>query len=145
VGGIGGVRGSDNMNDWRRSVEVEGFNHGQQPIPAACRVGNLVVTGGIYGLDSQTGKVPEDLERQTSLMMANLRHVLNAAGASAEHVVKMTFWVRNSEARAFINPQWLDMFPDPKSRPARHTVQNDHMPANLLVQCDALAVIPPGL
>lgn len=133
------------MSDWRRSIEVEGFNHGPQPIPAACRVGNLVVTGGIYGLDLQTGKVPDDLERQTLLMLANLRLVLNAADASVEHVVKMTFWVRNPEARAFINPHWLDMFSDPKSRPARHTVQNDHMPANLLVQCDALAVVPPGL
>jgi enamine deaminase RidA (YjgF/YER057c/UK114 family) len=138
-------KGSDDMNDWRRSIEVEGFNHGPQPIPAACRVGNVVMTGGIYGLDTQTGKVPGDLERQTSLMMANLGLVLSAAGTSAEHVVKMTFWVRNSEARAFINPQWLVMFPDPKSRPARHTVQNDHMPLNLLVQCDAFAVIPSGL
>jgi hypothetical protein len=55
----------------------------------------------------------------------------------------MTFWVRNPGARAFINPAWLEAFPDPQSRPARHTLQNDHMPANLLIQCDALAVITP--
>jgi len=58
-------------------------------------------------------------------------------------VAKMTFWVRNAEARQFINPEWLQVFPDPQSRPARHTLQNDHMAANLLVQCDALAVISP--
>lgn len=129
------------MGNERRSIEVPGFNHGSQPIPAACRVANIVVTGGIYGLDTDSGKVPDDLERQTELMFVNLRRVLAAAGATLGQVVKMTFWVRNPEARAFINPAWLDAFPDPQSRPARHTLQNDHMAANLLIQCDALAVI----
>jgi 2-iminobutanoate/2-iminopropanoate deaminase len=129
------------MGNERRSIEVPGFNHGPQPIPAACRLANIVVTGGIYGLDTQSGKVPDDLERQTALMFVNLQRVLAAAGATLEQVVKMTFWVRNPASRACINPAWLHAFPDPQSRPARHTLQNDHMAANLLVQCDALAVI----
>lgn len=131
------------MGNERRSIEVPGFNHAPQPIPAACRIANIVVTGGIYGLDVDSGKVPDDLVRQTALMFENLQRVLAAAGATLGQVVKMTFWVRNPEARAFINPAWLDAFPDPQSRPARHTLQNDHMPANLLIQCDALAVITP--
>jgi 2-iminobutanoate/2-iminopropanoate deaminase len=131
------------MANERRSIEVDGFNHGPQPIPAACRLANIVVTGGIYGLDTQSGKVPDDLERQTALMFDNLQRVLTAAGATLGQVVKMTFWVRNPDARAFINPTWLATFPDPQSRPARHTLQNDHMAANLLIQCDALAVITP--
>src|ERR1700736_6651386 len=131
------------MGNERRSIEVPGFNHAPQPIPAACRMANIVVTGGIYGLDLENGKVPDDLARQTALMFENLQRVLVAAGATLGQVVKMTFWVRNPEARAFINPAWLEAFPDPQSRPARHTLQNDHMPANLLIQCDALAVIAP--
>jgi hypothetical protein len=35
----------------RRSIHIEGFDHGGQPIPAACRVGNIVMTGGVYGFD----------------------------------------------------------------------------------------------
>lgn len=133
------------MGNERRSIEVAGFNHGPQPIPAACRVANILATGGIYGLDTDTGKVPDDLERQTALMFVNLQRVLTAAGATLEQVVKMTFWVRNPAARACINHAWLNAFPNPESRPARHTLQNDHMAANLLIQCDALAVIaPPG-
>jgi 2-iminobutanoate/2-iminopropanoate deaminase len=131
------------MSNQRRSIEVEKFHHGSQPIPAACRVANIVATGGIYGLDVSTGKVPDDLAQQTTLMFANLERILAAAGATLDQVVKMTFWVRNAEARAMINPAWLNAFPEPKSRPARHTMQNDHMAANLLVQCDALVVIAP--
>src|SRR6266849_3890717 len=32
-----------------------------------------------------------------------------------------------------INEHWIAAFPDPTSRPARHTLQNDHLPANMLV------------
>jgi 2-iminobutanoate/2-iminopropanoate deaminase len=133
------------MDTPRRSIEVAKFNHGAQPIPAACRVANIVATGGIYGLDTRTGKVPDDLTQQTTLMFENLERVMAAAGATLDQIVKMTFWVRNAEARAAINPAWLEAFPDPQSRPARHTLQNDHMAANLLIQCDALAVISASI
>ena len=125
----------------RKSIEVAGFNHGSLPIPAASRVDNIVATGGIYGLDVTSGKLPDDLQAQGELMFANLRLILQAAGATLEDVVKMTFWVKVPEARQIINTGWLAAFPDPASRPARHTLQNDHLPANMLVQCDALAVV----
>jgi 2-iminobutanoate/2-iminopropanoate deaminase len=125
----------------RESIEVEGFNHGGLPIPAASRVDNIIATGGIYGLDTATGKLPDDLRLQGELMFANLRRILQATGATLEDVVKMTFWVKVPEARQIINTGWLAAFPDPASRPARHTLQNDHLPANMLVQCDALAVV----
>jgi enamine deaminase RidA (YjgF/YER057c/UK114 family) len=128
------------MND-RRSIDVEGFSHGAQPIPAASRVGNVVMTGGIYGLDPATGKIPDDITAQAELMFANLKRIVSAAGAGMERIVKMTVYVKVPEARAAVNKEWLLAFPDPASRPARHTFQNDHLPANMLVQCDAVAIV----
>ena len=125
----------------RRSIQVEGFNHGAQPIPAACRVRNVVMTGGVYGLDAETGKIPDDVGRQAALMFANLRRILAAADASMDDVVKMTVYVKAAEARQAVNTEWLQAFPDAASRPARHTFQNDHLPANMLVQCDATAIV----
>lgn len=125
----------------RRSIEIEGFNHGAQPIPAASRVGNIVMTGGVYGLDPATGKIPDGVEKQAELMFANLVRIMQAAGAGMDRVVKMTVYVKVPEARAAVNTQWVAAFPDPASRPARHTFQNDHLPANMLVQCDATAVL----
>jgi hypothetical protein len=40
-----------------------------------------------------------------------------------------------------INEHWIAAFPDPTSRPARHTLENDHVPANMLGQRDVIAVI----
>ena len=124
----------------RRSIEVPGFRHGGQPIPAASRVGNIIMTGGVYGLDPETGKIPDDVVRQTELMFVNLKRIMEAGGAGLDQIVKMTVYVKVPEARAAVNAQWLIAFPDPASRPARHTFQNDHLPANMLVQCDATAV-----
>lgn len=123
----------------RRSIEIEGFNHGAQPIPAASRVGPLIMTGGVYGLDPQTGQIPDAVDAQARLMFANLARILQAAGADLGAVAKMTVYVKVPEARAAVNVEWLAAFPDPASRPARHTQQNDHLPANMLVQCDAVA------
>jgi 2-iminobutanoate/2-iminopropanoate deaminase len=124
----------------RRSIEIDGLNHGQ-PIPAASRVGNIVMTGGVYGADPAIGKLPDDVERQAELMFSNLKRIMVAAGGSMDRIVKMTIYVKVPEARLAVNKQWLDAFPDAASRPARHTFQNDHLPGNMLVQCDAMAVL----
>lgn len=123
----------------RRSIETEGFNHGAQPIPAASRVGPLVMTGGVYGLDPETGKLPDDVVEQARLMFMQLERIMTAADVGMDRIARMTFYVKVPEARAALNDQWLIAFPDPASRPARHTLVNEALPANMLVQCDATA------
>jgi enamine deaminase RidA (YjgF/YER057c/UK114 family) len=124
----------------RRSIEVDGFKHGTQPIPAASRVGNIIMTGGVHGTDPATGKLADGVDQQATLMFANLKRILDKAGASMDDIVKMTVWVKVPEARAAVNREWLAAFPDAESRPARHTLQNDHLPAGMLLQCDVFAV-----
>ena len=43
----------------RQSFELEGYSHGNNPIPAVARIGNLIMTGGISGIDLATGKMPD--------------------------------------------------------------------------------------
>ncbi|HLI81996.1 MAG TPA: RidA family protein [Candidatus Binataceae bacterium] len=124
----------------RRSIEVEGFGHGGTPIPAASRIGNMIASGGIAGLDSTTGKIPDGLEAQVVAMFANVRKIVEAGGGTTEDILKMTIWVRDRAARSIIDPQWTKMFPDPKSRPARHTLVYQ-LPDPMLVQCDFLAIV----
>ncbi len=125
----------------RASISVPNFSHGTQPIPAASRVGKLIVTGGIGGLDPETGAVPDDLKQQCANMFENLRRIIEAAGGSLSCIAKVTVWVKSPEARAVINSEWTKLFPDEKSRPARHTLTYDHLPKNMLLQCDALAFL----
>lgn len=124
----------------RRSIEVEGFGHGGQPIPAASRIANVVMTGGISGLDPATHAIPEGVDAQCAQMFRNLAKILAAAGAAPQDVVKLTVYVTDRSAREAVNREWLAMFPDEASRPARHTLVYE-LPGGMLVQCEAVAVL----
>lgn len=128
----------------RRSIEVEGFHHSGNPIPAASRVGGLVATGGVYGLDTELGSVPTDAEEQVRLTFWQLRRILEKAGATVDDVVKMTFYVASADLKPLINKYWILEFPDEQSRPARHTMMYNSFSGNIIIQCDALAVVPDG-
>jgi enamine deaminase RidA (YjgF/YER057c/UK114 family) len=123
----------------RTSIHVAGFGH-VNPIPAACRVGDLVMSGGISGIDPATGKVAPTLEAQCAHMFAHIRTIVETAGGSTDDIIKLTVWMTDRAQRQALNAEWLKMFPDEHTRPARHT-----MPAALeggmLIQCDFVAVL----
>lgn len=123
----------------RRSIEVGGYKHGN-PIPAASRIGNIVMTGVISGKDARSGKLPETLDAQCAAMFQHVREIIEAAGGTPEHIIKMTVWLRNQGDRTALNEQWSKMFPDPASRPARHALPHTGE-GEALILCDFTAVI----
>jgi len=127
----------------RRSIEVAGVKH-QNPIPAASRKGPFVVSGAIGGADPETGKVPEDLDAQCRQMFDNVRRVITAAGGTPDDIIKMTVWIADRGLRPVMNKYWVEMFPDPHSRPARHTVAHADFTTPMQIQCDLFAVIDEG-
>ena len=127
----------------RRSIEVAGVKH-QNPIPAASRKGPFVTSGAISPADIATGKVPEDLDAQCAAMFANVRRLIEAAGGTPDDIIKMTVWIADRGLRPTLNKHWVEMFPDPHSRPARHTVASSDLVPPMQIQCDLLAVIGEG-
>ena len=123
----------------RRSVHVEGLGHGGLPIPAASRVGNLIATGGVRGVDPATGVVPDSVAEQVRLMFANLRSIVEAAGGSLDTIVKVTVYANDRSVRKDVDPVWVELFPDEASRPARHLLAVE-LPPGMSIQCDALAL-----
>lgn len=119
----------------RRSIHVPGLGHGSQPIPVASVVGGLLATGGISGRDPVTNEIPEDPAAEVAQAFANLRAVLEAAGASPDDVAKVTVLVQDREVRQHINPVWVEMFPDHESRPARHTLVTELVGMRLQLEC----------
>ena len=125
----------------RSSIYVEGFGH-KNPIPAACRIGNLLFSGSIQGTDPATGKYGATLAEQCALMFAHVRRIVEAAGGGTGNVVKMTVWMRDRSQREPLNREWLKMYPDATSRPARHTMQSP-LDGDKLIECDFVAVLDP--
>ena len=124
----------------RRSIEVAEFKHGN-PIPAASRIGNLVMTGVISAKDPQTGRTPDSLAEQCAVMFANVRAIIAAAGGTPGDIIKMTVWLADVGDRKALNEEWLKLFPDPHSRPARHALPLPEAEGKALVKCDFTAVI----
>ncbi|MDD2924651.1 RidA family protein [Rhodoferax sp.] len=123
----------------RRSIDIEGFSHGTNPVPAASVIGRTLMTGAIFGTVRETGKVPESVEEQCRLMFENVARILEAAGGNFDHILKMTFYTRPGVSREMINTHWVARFPDPASRPARHVIVSETLPASMSLQCDLVA------
>ena len=123
------------MND-RRSIDIEGLHH-LTAIPVASRIGPLLVSSVISPYTPGSREVPALVTEQVANLFRHVDLMLSAAGGNWSHVAKMEFWVGAEQekatgvaagsptgpaaARAAIEACWLERFPDPKSRPARHT------------------------
>ena len=104
----------------RQSIDAASFTHAN-PIPGACRIGPLLVSSVIVGRDPGTQHVPDTAEAQYQNLFHHIGEFLTAAGADWRHLAKITFFVPDIAFRDACNPVWLEHFPDPASRPARHT------------------------
>jgi 2-iminobutanoate/2-iminopropanoate deaminase len=122
----------------RRSIDIATFSHAN-PIPAASRVGPLLASSIIVGRDAGSSRIPHDVDSQLANLFHHVGAILEAAGADWRHVAKMTFYVPDIGVRDAINGPWAEHFPDPASRPARHTQVS---PAGAqAVTCEFLAYV----
>jgi 2-iminobutanoate/2-iminopropanoate deaminase len=120
----------------RRSFDVASVTHAN-PIPAVSRVGPLVMSSIIPSRNPGDGNVPDDVRAQLDNLFHHAGEMLTAAGAEWRDVVKMTFYLPSLDLRAELNDPWVAHFPDPDSRPARHT----QLSSGRAAQCDFVAYI----
>lgn len=105
----------------RTTIEIPGVRH-QNPIPMGARIGNIVYSSAIAGIDPTTGHPPADAETQAEVLFRNVRMFMAQAGGSPDDIVRVTVYVKEERYRDAINKEWLKMFPDERNRPARHTL-----------------------
>jgi enamine deaminase RidA (YjgF/YER057c/UK114 family) len=122
----------------RRSIYIDEFSH-RNPIPNASRIGNVIVSGLIRGVDPATTKLADTLEQQCAFMFAHMRQTVEAGGGTVEDIIKVNVWAKEM-LRQPVNVEWVKMFPDPAARPARQILVVP-MEEGVLVQCDFMAVI----
>ena len=99
----------------RKSINYPGYSH-QNPIPNASRIGNILMSSIMNGTEPGTRTAPPDLAGQVTNIFKHIR------------------------GRAALNEEWVKMFPDEASRPARHTLSLSADSAHH-VTCDFMAVI----
>lgn len=125
----------------RQVIEVPGLAlHGDQPIPAGVKIGNMVFSGGISGQDPATQTIPDDPARQIALAFENAQRIVEAAGGTTADIAKVSVSLKDMSQRGLVNDVWLRMFPDAHDRPVRHTTRSE-LQANRVIQLEIIAVL----
>lgn len=109
------------------------------PYSHACTINGMVYTSGQLGINPETGKLEEGISAQTTRALNNLRAVLDAAGSSLGNVVKTTVFVTDLANFSLVNEAYKQYFG--VESPARSCVQVAALPANGLVEIEAVAAI----
>lgn len=108
------------------------------PYSQAVRSGGWVYCAGQVGLDPATGTMVQGgVAEQTRRALTNLSAVLAAAGCTCADVVKTTVFLANLDDYATVNEIYGEFFPE--DPPARAAVEASRLPANALVEIDAVA------
>ena len=119
----------------RTSIYIDSFAH-QNPIPAATRVGPLIESGIIVPFNDGERKLPDTLGEMVSNLFLHMANILEAGGASWDDVAKVTFYTDDqAAAREAVNTVWVEWFPDPDSRPSRHTAHSPAPGGRSMISC----------
>ncbi len=100
----------------------------------------LIFVAGQLGFDPKSGVlVSDNVGDQTRQAMENIKQILLAAGSDMDHVLKVTIFLQRIEDFAAMNAVYSDFFPT--EPPARLALQAGKIPANGLVEIEAIAEV----
>ena len=124
----------------RQAVATDKAPKAIGPYSQAIRAGNLLFVSGQVPIDPATGAIVEgDIAAQTDRVMRNLAGILEAAGASMDHVVRCTVYLADMNDFAAMNEVYWSYFTQPA--PARATIQAVRLPRDARVEIDVIASV----
>ena len=112
------------------------------PYSAAVAFDGLLLVSGQGPVNPDTGKIVGDtLEEQVRRAFENVRLILEDAGSSLDHVLKVTFYLSDMDHFARANEVYKSFFKE-GSYPARTTIQAGRLPFDIMVEIDVIAYLP---
>jgi 2-iminobutanoate/2-iminopropanoate deaminase len=131
------------ITERRKVIHTELAPKAIGPYSQAIRADGLVFTAGQVALDQGSGElVSAGIEGQTRQVLANLRHVLEAAGSGLPLVVKTTVFLKDMADFAKMNAVYAESFSE--NPPARSTVAVAALPKGALVEIEVVALLERG-
>ena len=110
------------------------------PYSQAIKIGNLVFVSGQGPVDPKTGKIVSgDVREQTKQTFENIEAILNAAGLTLEHIVKVSVFLKNINDFSRMNEVYATLFK--REPPARTTVQANLPLEGMLIEVDVIAAL----
>ncbi len=109
------------------------------PYSQAVEVGGLLFVSGQIPLDPTTGKFErQDIEGQARQSLDNVKAIVEAAGLTLAHVVKVNVSITDMNAFAKVNAIYAEYFTG-EALPARAVVEVAALPKQALIEIEAIA------
>lgn len=109
------------------------------PYNQAVLLGDLLYTSGQIAIDPKTGVLEIDnIESETTLVMENIKAILEAAEMTFENVVKSSIFVSDMHNFSKINEIYGRYF-NAETAPARETVEVANLPKFVNVEISVIA------
>lgn len=109
------------------------------PYSQAVKCQQTLYCSGQIGLNPATNQLAEGVEQQAAQALANLAQVLKAADFTKNDVVKLTVFMTDMQNFQVVNQVYAEFFKDNQCLPARSAVAVRELPANALVEVEAIA------
>lgn len=109
------------------------------PYNQAVLLGDLLYTSGQIAIDPKTGVLKiDDIESETTLVMENIKAILEAAEMTFENVIKSSIFVSDMHNFSKINEIYGRYF-NAETAPARETVEVANLPKFVNVEISVIA------
>jgi 2-iminobutanoate/2-iminopropanoate deaminase len=109
---------------------------------AVAVTGQLIFVAGQIALDPATGELigQGDVAAQTEQVIANLKAILTAAGASLDNVVKTSVFLKDMNDFGRVNEVYAKYFGG-EAAPARACVEVSRLPKDVAVEIECIAAV----
>jgi 2-iminobutanoate/2-iminopropanoate deaminase len=109
------------------------------PYSQAIRANGFIFISGQVPFDPATGQlVGGDIAQQTARVIENLKAIVEAAGSSLGHAVKVCVFLKDMGDFSAMNEVYAGYFP--VNPPARSTVEVARLPRDVRVEIDLIAL-----
>jgi 2-iminobutanoate/2-iminopropanoate deaminase len=110
------------------------------PTSAVTRHGDTIYVSGFPPFDPETGEIVDaPIERQTELVLEQLKLCVETAGSSLENVLKCNVYCTSVEKFASVNAIYARYFP--KNPPARIFINVPAWPGHFDIEIDCIAAV----
>lgn len=110
------------------------------PTSAVTRHGDTIYVSGLPPFDPETGKIVDGpIERQTKIVLDQLKLCVETAGSSLDNVLKCNVYCTSVENFAAVNMIYTQFFP--KDPPARIFICVSAWPGNFDIEIDCIAAV----
>jgi 2-iminobutanoate/2-iminopropanoate deaminase len=140
------INNDKEINNYKKPMKRRIIFTEKAPLPVgpynqAIMIGKVLYISGQIAINPETGVLNlETIEIETTLVMKNLKSILDAAKMNFENVIKSTIFISDMNNYSKINEVYGQFF-NPENAPARETVEVANLPKFVNVEISMIAAL----